>query len=290
MEIEHLRVIQYLVADPNLSRTAERLHTTQSTLSKRVQAIESEVGCELFERRGPRGLKARPRALELAQLAERLISTWDSGLKRIQRAPQEPQHFVLVGPPLFLREVVLPWWHKAAPGFPGLRLEVQVSSLERASLATIQAGADAGILEHREELADYVCKPIYTERWGIVKHPELKHKNLQKYIWGTYSSRDNPVDTYLVKRQKMSPPNYQFYWQDLTAIALWVSETPGAASVLPWHAVAWLAVKGRLQFEALGPEATTRLYLAYSRSNPHRDFLRELIKGGEAEDARGPKR
>src|ERR1700751_598832 len=208
MELQHLRVIQALVADPNLTRTAERLHLTQSALSKRVQAIEEELGITLFERRGPRGLRALPQAYEFAQLAERIGNAWESGVKRLQRSPTEPTHFVLVGPELFMREVVLPWWQKTSATFPLLDLEVQVPPLERVSLETIRSDADAGILEHKEELADYVCKHVYTEQWGIVRHPSLKHKSLSQYIWGTHSTQQNPVDTWLVQRQKMPAPSY----------------------------------------------------------------------------------
>src|SRR5262249_55921835 len=109
-----------------------------------------------------------------------------------------------------------------------------------------------------------------------VRHPSTRHKDMNKYVWGTYSAQNNPVDTWLVRRQKLSPPSYRFYWQDLTAVAVWVSETPGAASVLPWHAVGWLVKRNKVSFEPLGPEATTRLYLAYSRENPHRRFLQAL--------------
>lgn len=278
MELEHLRILRALVVDPNLTRAAARLHVTQSALSKRVQAIEAELGVPLFERRGPRGLRPLPQAIEMAQLAERVVTSWDTGIKRIQRLAGEPQHFVLVGPQLFLREVVLPWWHRHSSGFPDLQLEVQVSPLARVSLDTIRAGADAGILEHREDLSDFVCKQIYVERWGIVRHPGTRSDDLSKHVWGTYSPRNNPVDTWLVQRQRMSPPRYRFYWQDLTAIAIWVAETPGAASVLPWHAVAWLAKRGRLEFEPMGPDATTRLYLAYPKANPHRRLLKALAQ------------
>jgi DNA-binding transcriptional LysR family regulator len=276
MDIEHLKILRVLIADPNLSRAAGRLGMTQSALSKRVQAMEAEVGTPLFERRGPRGLKLLPQAVELSQLAERIVSTWDTGVKRIQRQASEPEHFVLVGPQLFLREIVLPWWAKNASQFPQLQLEVQVSPLGRVSLETLGAGADAGILEHREELSDFVCRPIFTERWGIVRHPSVKKENLKDYIWGTNSPRTNIVDTWLVQRQKMPPPRYRFYWQDLTAVAIWVAETPGAASVLPWHTVVWLVKRNRLVFEPLGADATSRLYLAYPKSNPHRRLLKAL--------------
>ena len=276
MEINALRVIQVLVMDPNLTRAADRLHLTQSALSKRVHAIEEELGTLLFERRGPRGLKPLPQAIELATLAEKLITTWETGVRRIQNVAGEPEHFVLIGPQLFLREKVLPWWNRVSADFPTLLLEARVSPLSKVSLETVQAGADAGILEHREELADYVCKPIYTERWGIVRHPAQKMSDLRKYKWGTLATHENPVDTWLVRRQKMPPPAYRIYWQDLTAVGVWVSETPGAATVLPWHAVGWLARSGKVVFEPLGQDSTTTLYLAYQKTSPHRRFLKAL--------------
>lgn len=278
MDLNHLKIIQQLARDPHLSRSADRLHVTQSALSKRVRAIEDELGVTLFERRGPRGLRPLPQAMELAALADRMLGAWESGVKRLKRTASEPRHFVLVGPPLFLREVILPWWKEVAPRFPDLQLEVQVSGLARVSLETIQTGADAGILEHREELADFVCKPVYTERWGIVRHPKSLGLKLSDYRWGTYSPSSNPVDAWLVKRQRMAPPTYSFYWQDLTAIAIWVADTPGAASVLPWHAVAWLVKRDRLAFEPLGPDSTTRLYLAYQKGNPYQELLRALAQ------------
>jgi len=278
MEIEHLKIVQQLLAEPNLSRAAERLHMTQSALSKRLQSIEAEIGVQLFERRGPRGLAPLPQAIELAAIAERILATWNSGVKNMTRSADEPDHFLLVGPELFLREIVLPWWQKNEAEFPDLQLEVHLSSLERVSLEAVKAGADAAILEHKEELADYVCKPIYTERWGIVSHPGSKVKELSKHLWGTYSMTDNPVDTWLVKRQKLAPPSYRFYWEDLTAIARWVEATPNAASVLPFHVVASLVKKNRVRFEPLGPDSTTKLFIAYSKSNPHKRIIQSLMK------------
>ncbi len=278
MEINHLKVIQLLVADPNLSRTAERLHLTQSALSKRVQQIEAELGTTLFERRGPLGLRPLPHALELAKLADRVLTAWDTGIKRIQRSADEPEHFVLVGPQIFLREMVLPWWHRVADQFPDIRLEVQVSALARVSLETIQLGADAGILEHKEELGDFVCKPIYKEQWGIVRHPRKKHDDLRKYTWATVSPQDSPVDNWLVRTQKMPPPTYRLYWQDMPALADWVAENPGAATVVPWHSVATRVQDGRLAFESLGNDATTLLYLAYQKGNRNARLLQALSK------------
>ncbi|MBS1962699.1 MAG: LysR family transcriptional regulator [Bdellovibrionales bacterium] len=282
MDFEHLKIIRALVEDPHLSRTAARLHLNQSAVSKRVQAIETELGFPLFERRGPRGLKPLPAALDFARTAEEVMRNWEAGLRRLQRAPTEPDHFVLVGPQLVMREVVLPWWVREAAKFPRQELEARTSSISRVSLETVQAGADAGILEHKEELANYVCKPFYSETWGIVRHPSKRHENLADYRWGTYSLTENPVDTWIVKRARMPTPIYRIYWQDLTALTHWVAASPGSATVLPWHAAKELVDAGRLRFEPLGRDAVKPLFLAYPRNSPHKALIQSLLAHGRA--------
>lgn len=281
MEILNLRIIQALVEDPHLSRTADRLHMNQSALSKRVRAIETEVGVLLFERRGPRGLRPLLAAIELAATSEQILQAWESGLKKIQRSSEEPEHFVLVGPPVVLRELVLPWWIRESGQYPKQELQVRASPISRVSLETIQAGADAGILEHREELPSYICKPLYQEQWGIVRHPGKTFDDLSKYRWGTYSTGENPVTTWLVNRNLLPNPSFQIYWNDMMALTIWVSETPGAATVLPWHAARWMVKRNRVAFDSLGKDAKKPLYLAYPRNSPHKALIASLLEYGK---------
>lgn len=280
MELLNLRIIRALIEDPHLSRTADRLHLNQSAVSKRVRAMEEEIGIPLFERRGPRGLRPLAAAYEFAKTAEQVIQNWETGLRRLQRSHEEPEHFILVGPQLVLRELVLPWWLSEAETFPDRELEARTSSLSRVSLETIQAGADAGILEHKEELANYVCKPFYSEIWGIVRHPAHRFSDLREYRWATYSTSENPVDTWLVKRGRMPTPTYQAYWQDLTALTLWVAATPRSATVLPWHAAKGLIESGHLRFESFGRDSVKPLYLAYPRTTHQKPLIQSLLAHG----------
>ncbi|MGK5087508.1 hypothetical protein WDW86_08115, partial [Bdellovibrionota bacterium FG-2] len=98
---------------------------------------------------------------------------------------------------------------------------------------------------------------------------------------GTNSPRVNMVVACLVQGETVAPPTYHLYGQDPSAIAIWVSETPGAASVLPWHTVVWLAKRNKVLFEPLGPDAKTRLYLAYPKNSPHSALLEALSKISE---------
>ncbi len=286
MEFISLKVLQSLVQDPHLSRVAKRYHLTQSALSKRLQNLEHELGVKLFDRRGPRGLAPTPAALEIAGLSEQVLTAWTSGLNRVKRHQDEPAHFGIVGPQIFMREVVLPWWTTNAPKHPDLSLEVQISALSRVSFELVQAGMDAGILEHKEDLEDFICKPIFSETWGIVAHAkaniDLTQENtLRKLEWCTFSSQNNPVDEWLVRRQKMPPPIYRLYWNDLTALVNFVAETPNTATVLPLHSCQSKLDQKQVKFVSLGKDSKRVLYLAYRQNHPHRKFIQELLQIGE---------
>ncbi|NDD90780.1 hypothetical protein EBZ37_01660 [bacterium] len=167
-------------------------------------------------------------------------------------------------------------------------LEVRVSSLSKVSVETLQAGADAAILEHQEELPDYVCRPIYTEHWGVVRNPKERRSRLQDYEWGAPSAGDNPVEQWLVRRNKMPPPSlYRFIWNDLTALARWISETRGAASVLPWHAVAQAVDLGKVTYEPLSAVTDTKLFLAFQKNTLHKKLLKSLTDALEEFEASG---
>ena len=286
MELSNLRILQGLVHDPHLSRVANRFHLTQSALSKRLQNLEDELGVKLFDRRGPRGLEPTPAAREIAQLSDQVLTTWDSGLQRVKRHEDQPARFGIVGPQIFMREIVLPWWTEAGLLYPELTLDARISSLSRVSFELVQAGMDAGILEHKEELSDFICKPIFTETWGIVAHAKADvalddESKLKKLAWGALSTHHNPVEEWLVRRQKMPPPHYRLYWDDLTAIVNWVAETPKGASVLPLHACQTALEQKRVQFISLGKDSKRVLYLAYRQNHPHKKFIQELLKMAE---------
>jgi len=285
MELFDLEIIQALIQDPHLSRVAQRFHLSQSALSKRLQNMEEKLGMKLFERRGPRGLAAMPVATEMAQLSEQVLTAWNSGLQRAKRHQDEPVHFGIVGPQIFMREIILPWWNQASVNYPELSLEVHISALSRVSFELVRAGMDVGILEHKEDLEDFICKPIFTETWGIVAHPKAKvdlneEGSLKKLTWGTLSNQQNQVDEWLVRRQKMPPPIYRLYWNDLTALVNWVAETPNGATVLPLHACQSLIEQDRVQFTSLGKDSKRVLYLAYRQNHPHRKIIQNLLSAG----------
>jgi DNA-binding transcriptional LysR family regulator len=66
-----------LVQTQNVSRAAEQLNVTQSTVSKRLKLLEEEIGMVLFERaKGNKTFRLTPAGEALVEVAERWLSVW----------------------------------------------------------------------------------------------------------------------------------------------------------------------------------------------------------------------
>lgn len=66
-----------LVRTQSVSRAAEQLNVTQSTVSKRLKLLEEEIGTVLFERvKGNRTFRLTPAGEALVEVAERWLSVW----------------------------------------------------------------------------------------------------------------------------------------------------------------------------------------------------------------------
>ena len=80
MNIEELRNFVAVAQEENITRAAEYLHLTQSTLSRQIQALENEFGKQLLIR-GKRqvtltqdGILLRKRATEILDMVDKTDS------------------------------------------------------------------------------------------------------------------------------------------------------------------------------------------------------------------------
>lgn len=85
MKLKLLRTFLQLAASGHYGKASAKLFVTQSTLSKQMQALESEVGGPLFER-GRHGAKLTPLGQLLQQEARTLLRLNDDIDRKMQRA------------------------------------------------------------------------------------------------------------------------------------------------------------------------------------------------------------
>lgn len=84
MEIRTLRYFLEVAREENMSRAAERLHLSQSTLSKQLKGLEEELGKKLFIRHSfsieltEEGMLLRRRAEDLLSMADKITAEFSA--------------------------------------------------------------------------------------------------------------------------------------------------------------------------------------------------------------------
>ncbi len=85
LNYHHLRYFWAVAHDGNLTRTAERLHLSQSALSVQIRKLEEQLGHALFERRGRAAAPDRGRAASRSTMPTRSsppAGSWSATLAR----------------------------------------------------------------------------------------------------------------------------------------------------------------------------------------------------------------
>lgn len=89
-------ILAELYKNPNLTKVAELLYTTQPSLTKRIRHIEDEFGVTVVER-VPKGLRFTPEGAFLAQKADVYLSFLDETKRGVARMNAERERVITVG-------------------------------------------------------------------------------------------------------------------------------------------------------------------------------------------------
>lgn len=83
MELRHLRYFVTIAEEQNFRRAAERLHVSQSPLSRQMQDLEEELGVDLFEPNG-RGIMLTAAGKVFAERARGLLASVESAVEEVR--------------------------------------------------------------------------------------------------------------------------------------------------------------------------------------------------------------
>jgi DNA-binding transcriptional LysR family regulator len=96
MELRHLRAFRVVARTLSFTRAAAELHYAQSSVTEQVQALETELGSRLFDRRG-RKLELTPAGERLIEYADRVLLLVEEARSAVVDNPDEPSGELTVG-------------------------------------------------------------------------------------------------------------------------------------------------------------------------------------------------
>ena len=77
MDEQDIELLKTLIDTQNITKTAKKLYTTQSSLTKRIQKMEQDLGCQLFIR-SRKGILPTPAAEGIFPEMKRSPSPWNT--------------------------------------------------------------------------------------------------------------------------------------------------------------------------------------------------------------------
>ncbi|QUJ69213.1 LysR family transcriptional regulator [Photobacterium sp. GJ3] len=118
-----LRSFIAVVDTGSFTRAADSTHLTQSTVSQQVRKLESQLGCELLQRKG-RYVTATLEGERVLSYARRILQLMTEAVSQTSLSAE--QQIIRLGVPEdFATHAIMPTLHAFSNEFPGIRLEVK---------------------------------------------------------------------------------------------------------------------------------------------------------------------
>ena len=167
MDIEFARTFLAVAAAGNFVGAAQRLHVTQSTVSMRIQALESRLGVVLFER-GRSGAHLTPAGRRFLRHANTLVRTLEQACHEVGLPAGFRGSLTLRGR-IALWDGFLPQWvARMRASHPDISLHMEVGFEEDIMQALVQGTVDVGVLYTPENRPGLGIERLFEENLVLV--------------------------------------------------------------------------------------------------------------------------
>ena len=181
MDLRQLEIIRAIADSGSFTAAGEKLHVSQSAISRQVLLLEEELGEPVFHRIGRR-IRITPAGESLLQLSHRVFQDLQETVGGITDKRESLSGTMrLVGGMTVCLYVFPPLLAEVRRLHPHLDLKVTVGSAER-SIAMLRSGAgDLGLLTLPAEATDLMSVPVLEEELLLItypSHPLAKKKSI----------------------------------------------------------------------------------------------------------------
>ena len=171
MDLRQLEIIRAIADSGSFTAAGEKLHVSQSAISRQILLLEDELGEAVFHRVGRR-IRITPAGESLLQLSNRVFQDLQDTVSAISDKQETLRgRLRLVGGMTVCLYVFPALLAAVRRVHPHLDLKITVGSTER-SVALLRSGsADLGLLTLPIDAADLVSVPVLREELLVVTYP-----------------------------------------------------------------------------------------------------------------------
>jgi DNA-binding transcriptional LysR family regulator len=181
MDLRQLEIIRAIADSGSFTAAGEKLHVSQSAISRQILLLEDELGEAVFHRIGRR-IRITPAGEALLQLSHRVFQDLDDTVAAISDRQESLRGTMrLVGGMTVCLYVFPALLAEVRRVHPHLDLKVTVGSAER-SIAMLRSGAgDLGLVTLPVDAGDLVSVPVMQEELLLIApptHPIARKKQI----------------------------------------------------------------------------------------------------------------
>ena len=181
MDLRQLEIIRAIADTGSFTAAGEKLHVSQSAISRQILLLEEELGEPVFHRIGRR-IRITPAGESLLQLSHRVFRDLQETVSTISDKRESLSGTMrLVGCMTVCLYVFPALLAEVRRVHPHLDMKVTVGSAER-SIAMLRSGAgDLGMITLPVEATDLVSVPVLEEELLLITypaHPLAKKKSI----------------------------------------------------------------------------------------------------------------
>ena len=171
MDLRQLEIIRAIADTGSFTAAGEKLHVSQSAISRQILLLEEELGESVFHRIGRR-IRITPAGEALLQLSHRVFQDLQETVTTISEKQESLRGSLrLVGGMTVCLYVFPTLLSEVRRVHPNLDLKVTVGSTER-SIAMLRSGAgDLGLLTLPIDATDLVSVPVLDEELLVTTYP-----------------------------------------------------------------------------------------------------------------------
>jgi DNA-binding transcriptional LysR family regulator len=171
MDLRQLEIIRAIADTGSFTAAGEKLHVSQSAISRQILLLEEELGEPVFHRIGRR-IRITPAGESLLQLSHRVFQDLQETVSTISEKRDSLSGTIrLVGGMTVCLYVFPALLAEVRRVHPHLDLKVTVGSAER-SIAMLRSGAgDLGMITLPVEASDLVSVPVLEEELLLITYP-----------------------------------------------------------------------------------------------------------------------
>jgi DNA-binding transcriptional LysR family regulator len=254
MDLRQLEIIRAIADTGSFTAAGEKLHVSQSAISRQILLLEDELGEPVFHRIGRR-IRITPAGESLLHLSHRVFQDLNDTVSAIGDTRESLRGTLrLVGGMTVCLYAFPSLLAEVRRIHPALDLKITVGSADR-SIALLRAGsADLGLLTLPVEASDLVAVPVLEEELLLVtyrSHPLARLKpvrpsdlNKQPFILFEAGSATRDLVDDFFARERLEA-SIVMETENVEIIKAMVRHGLGI-SIIPWQAAAADVASGQL--------------------------------------------